>query len=186
LSTTSQLTGGNVTAANDLNAPAPTDLQSPGPTRREFCLHACQTVSLVTVASILEACGGSSPTSPSTNPGGTNPGGLPTLNASVVNGSVTFTVDALSPLAAVGSAALVQSSAGAFLVVHASQNAFTVLTAVCTHQGCTISGFQDQIFMCPCHGSEFSTTGAVVRGPAATPLRQFAAQFSGSTLTFTP
>jgi len=41
---------------------------------------------------------------------------------------------------------------------------------VCTHAGCTVD-FQSGVIACPCHGSEFdANTGAVLRGPAATPL----------------
>ncbi len=44
-------------------------------------------------------------------------------------------------------------------------------SAICTHQGCTVSMVQDGIISCPCHGSEFSTVnGAVIQGPATRPL----------------
>jgi Rieske Fe-S protein len=45
------------------------------------------------------------------------------------------------------------------------------LSATCTHQGCTVSGVADGRITCPCHGSVFdAATGAVVTGPASTPL----------------
>jgi len=45
------------------------------------------------------------------------------------------------------------------------------LNAVCTHLGCVVpwSAAQNK-FMCPCHGSQYAPTGAVVRGPAPLPL----------------
>ena len=51
----------------------------------------------------------------------------------------------------------------------------TALSSVCTHQGCEI-GWQtrQKQFVCPCHGSRFSATGGVLRGPARRPLRAFA------------
>jgi Rieske Fe-S protein len=44
-------------------------------------------------------------------------------------------------------------------------------SAVCTHQGCTVSDVTDGTINCPCHGSKFDvSTGAPVEGPAGSPL----------------
>jgi cytochrome b6-f complex iron-sulfur subunit len=145
-------------------------------TRRDFCIHACQTISLATVAGALQGCGGS-PTSPSAE----SP--LQTINGTIVGGAVAVTIDAASPLAAAGGAALVQSAAGNFLVARTAQSSFSALTAICTHQGCTVNGFENQIFVCPCHGSRYNTSGAVVAGPATRALQQFATEFSNDVLT---
>lgn len=48
------------------------------------------------------------------------------------------------------------------------------LTAVCTHSGCTVNTQGVNGFLCPCHGSRFSFTGAVTLGPALSPLVHFA------------
>jgi cytochrome b6-f complex iron-sulfur subunit len=144
-------------------------------TRRDFCIHACQTISLASIAGAFQGCG--SPTSPSAD----SP--LPTINAVVLNGAVAVTIDAASPLSAVGGAALVQSSLSNFLVARTAQSSFSAVTAVCTHEECTINGFENQIFVCPCHGSRYSTSGAVVAGPATRALQQFATEFSNNVLT---
>jgi cytochrome b6-f complex iron-sulfur subunit len=149
--------------------------------RREFCAHACQAMSLVAVGSVLQGCGGSS-TSPSNAGGGSS---LPTINAAVSNRTIAVTVDAASPLASVGGTALVQTTSGNFLVARISQEAFSALTAVCTHEGCTVSNVSGTTFICPCHGSQFSTSGSVVKSPASRPLTSFATQFAGNTLTIT-
>ena len=94
-----------------------------------------------------------------------------------------LTIDAASPLSAVGSAALVLSGLGTFHVAHTGQNAFTALTAICTHEACTITGFQNQVYVCPCHGSQYNTSGQVLSGPAPSPLRQFGTQFANNVLT---
>jgi cytochrome b6-f complex iron-sulfur subunit len=108
---------------------------------------------------------------------------LSTINGVAASGGVTVTVDASSPLAIVGGAALVESSAGNFLVSRTAQDVFTTLTAVCTHEGCTVNGFQNATYVCPCHGSRFSTAGSVVQGPATRPLQAFASAFANGMLT---
>jgi cytochrome b6-f complex iron-sulfur subunit len=145
--------------------------------RRGFCINACQIASLVALGSLLEDCGGS-PTSPSDS--------LPqltTVNGTVAGGAVTVAVAADSPLATVGGAALVQSNSGAFLVARVTQDTFNAMTAVCTHEQCTVNEFSNSTFQCPCHGSQYSTSGSVVRGPAAQSLRRFNTTFAGNILT---
>ncbi|GEM_PF-279647 len=43
------------------------------------------------------------------------------------------------------------------------------LSAICTHQGCTVAPDGDELH-CPCHGSVFDLTGKNVSGPAPEPL----------------
>ena len=150
-------------------------------TRRQFCVHACQAASVAAVGSILNGCGDSNPASPS----GDSVPQLATATSTVTGNQVSLTIDSVSPLASVGSAALVQNSRGNFLVAHTGQDAFTVLTAICTHEGCTVTGFNNQRYVCPCHGSQYDTSGSVVTGPAPTALRTFPSQFSSGVLTFT-
>jgi cytochrome b6-f complex iron-sulfur subunit len=102
-----------------------------------------------------------------------------------VNNAITLTVDASSSLSAVGSAALVMASGRAFLVAHTGQSTFVAVTAICTHEQCTVSTFQNQIYECPCHGSQYSTSGSVIRGPATRALTQFTTAFDNNTLTIT-
>jgi cytochrome b6-f complex iron-sulfur subunit len=149
-------------------------MNKPQTTRREFCSHA---ISFVAVGALLESCGGS-PTSPSSSVPA-----LPTIPASVASNTITLNIDSGSPLASVGSAALVQTSSGNFLVARTAQDTFNAMTAVCTHEACTVERYQSGTFTCPCHGSQFSTSGAVVRGPAASALRRFNTAFASNVLT---
>ena len=48
---------------------------------------------------------------------------------------------------------------------------FKAFSAVCTHQGCTVSDVKDGVINCACHGSKFDiTTGDVTAGPATSGL----------------
>ena len=98
---------------------------------------------------------------------------------------MTVNIDSGSALASVNGAALVNSSAGSFLVTRTGQETFVALTAICTHEGCTVSGFENQVYVCPCHGSRYSTSGGVVQGPATSALRQFSTRFANPVLTIT-
>jgi cytochrome b6-f complex iron-sulfur subunit len=158
--------------------------QVPGPSRRQFCAHACQAASLVAVSALLPACGGGDDSGNPTNPSVPVEGSaLALLNGSVSGRTVTVT--ASGALASAGGAALIQSSLGSFLAFRSSQTSITVLTSVCTHEGCTVDHFNGQLYVCPCHGSKYTTSGTVANGPAARALTQFPSTLSGDTLTFT-
>jgi cytochrome b6-f complex iron-sulfur subunit len=148
----------------------------PVPTRREFCIRTCQAASLVALGAAMPACGGSS-TSPSSAPP------LPSVSGSLAGRTLTITVDAASPLAAVGGAAIVTASTGTYLVARTAQATCTTVTAACTHEGCAVTGFANSLYVCPCHGAEFSTSGAVVQGPAVSALRQFPTTFANNVVT---
>lgn len=148
------------------------------PSRREFCVQASYAASLAALAPILQGC--NSPTGPSLED---RP--IPSASAAIVNGTLVLTVDATSPLATLGNAVLIENGLGKVLVSRTAQDAFIALTAVCTHFGCTIVRYDNQIYECPCHGSRFGVNGNVIRGPAASPLRQFVTHFSNDILTIT-
>jgi cytochrome b6-f complex iron-sulfur subunit len=52
---------------------------------------------------------------------------------------------------------------------------FLALSQKCTHQKCNVHFIPERReIICPCHGSRFSLTGAVLTGPAPRPLDRFA------------
>ena len=57
---------------------------------------------------------------------------------------------------------------GPFIVLRDEQG-FWALTAVCTHQQCTVNVGETNL-PCPCHGSVYDLDGQVVNGPASQPL----------------
>ncbi|HVA10413.1 MAG TPA: Rieske (2Fe-2S) protein [Acidimicrobiales bacterium] len=62
------------------------------------------------------------------------------------------------------------------LVVQRTQGSFRAFSAVCPHAGCQVQwDQQNDLFVCPCHGSTFNgSTGAVEQGPAVTGLARIA------------
>lgn len=63
------------------------------------------------------------------------------------------------------------------LVVRTSGQNYSALSAVCTHEGCTVSGFSGNQLVCPCHGSRFDLAGAVLVGPAVGALPRLSTSF---------
>jgi len=70
-----------------------------------------------------------------------------------------------------------------FLVSRTSASGFTAIDAVCTHEGCTITGADGTTYVCPCHGSRYNRNGQVLAGPAKASLRQFATTFTDDVVT---
>jgi thiosulfate dehydrogenase [quinone] large subunit len=78
----------------------------------------------------------------------------------------------------VGGAASFTDPAGGepALVVQRTRGSFKAFSAVCPHAGCQVQfDQQNDLFVCPCHGSTFNAgTGAVLNGPAVTGLSPIA------------
>ncbi len=48
-----------------------------------------------------------------------------------------------------------------------------VLSAICTHEGCTVAWDKEKkIILCPCHAGEYDRHGKVLGGPPPAPLIQ--------------
>lgn len=160
-------------------------MESEAQTRRQFCTRTCSVAALAALGgamtAVLQGCGGGG--GGPTSPGGIGAAALPTINGTVSGSATTVVIDTASPLASPGSLAFVRSAAGNYLVARTSQDGFSALTTICTHQNCTITGYSGQTFVCPCHGSQFDATGHVLGGPAPRALRQYATQFANNVLT---
>jgi Rieske Fe-S protein len=147
--------------------------------REEFISKLGLGVLMVCTGCSLASCGGSKSNDPTPNPGGGTPPPAPGSGA-------VFTTDLSTSLLNVGDS---QVSNGVILVRIAAGNAPTSFTAVqvaCTHEGTAIGYNAGQLkFVCPNHGSQFSQTGQVTLGPAATNLRTYTVTVNGTIATVT-
>ena len=74
---------------------------------------------------------------------------------------------ALVALARVPSGGGVVLTGQKVVVTRTPDGAVHAFSAVCTHEGCTVTSVARGTIDCPCHGSRFDAgTGAVVAGPA--------------------
>ena len=70
------------------------------------------------------------------------------------------------------------------VITQPQEGVFRVFSSTCTHLGCTVVDVSGGLIKCPCHGSEFTIAdGSVHNGPAAEPLRQFAAKVDGGEIS---
>lgn len=51
------------------------------------------------------------------------------------------------------------------LWVFSDKDGIAAVSTVCPHLGCLVNRAEDGMFICPCHGSKFDTTGKVLSGP---------------------
>lgn len=57
------------------------------------------------------------------------------------------------------------------VVTQPTEGDFKAFSAVCTHQGCTVTSVEDGSINCSCHGSKYDiATGEVTQGPATSAL----------------
>ncbi|WP_433802608.1 Rieske 2Fe-2S domain-containing protein [Actinomycetospora sp. CA-084318] len=145
-----------------MSRPEPTD---PPVLGRRPLLQGCLACGAAVVGlGALSACGG-----PQTTPTVPAPGPLATLDQVPVGGTVVVTSPNGAPVA------LVRPNAGT-VVAH---------SAICTHQGCSVSP-AGATLACPCHGSVFdAATGAVQQGPADRPLPAIPVQIQGQSVVVT-
>jgi cytochrome b6-f complex iron-sulfur subunit len=105
-------------------------------------------------------------------------------------GSGTVTLDLTQPanqsLASVGGTLALDADAidpQGILLYRSSETTVLAFSRKCTHQGCTVGAFQNGVSTCPCHGSQYNTSGDVIHGPARNSLHVYTATLSGSMVT---
>ncbi|WP_035673584.1 ubiquinol-cytochrome c reductase iron-sulfur subunit [Flavobacterium sp. 83] len=93
---------------------------------------------------------------------------------------VDFTVDVSSGTLATNGGFMVSQG---IVIAKTLAGDFIAVSAACTHEGTSVNyNSSGNKFVCPNHGAQFSSTGAVTLGPATRSLTQYKTALSGSTL----
>ncbi|MFM9433410.1 glycine/D-amino acid oxidase-like deaminating enzyme/nitrite reductase/ring-hydroxylating ferredoxin subunit [Janthinobacterium sp. CG_23.3] len=88
-------------------------------------------------------------------------------------------VESVQEIAA-GAGAIVRDGARKLAVFRDEQGELRALSAKCTHLGCVVHwNSAERSWDCPCHASRFGTDGAVLHGPAVSPLEEIALNSEG-------
>jgi Rieske Fe-S protein len=123
----------------------------------------------------LAGCGSSSGTATATDPAPDS--------ATASGGASAASGGALAKLADVpvgGAVAAAGPDGKAIVIAQPTAGTVVAFSAVCTHQGCKVAP-AGKVLNCPCHGSSFDAfTGAVLGGPAPSPLPAVAVKVSGT------
>jgi Rieske Fe-S protein len=78
----------------------------------------------------------------------------------------------------VGSGVIVDDT----VVTQPTAGVFKGFSTVCPHRGCNVSKVENGTIDCPCHGSKFDLEGAVVNGPATSPLKPKTVSVQGDSI----
>ncbi len=129
----------------------------------------------------LTACSSEDPkpdANTNTGGGGTNGGG----QTGKVDVTLNLNEIKYSSLQQNGQATILSNEG--IIVARTNKGDFVALSKSCTHQGIQVA-FQagSDRFNCPEHGSNFSTTGSVINGPATRALKQYKTTFDSNANT---
>jgi Rieske Fe-S protein len=146
--------------------------------RRSVLVGACGTCAVVVAGCAAYGPGQPAPApapAPSAQPGGVGGG------AGTGSGSAGGKLAATADVPVGGGVVLADAQ---LVITQPAAGTFKAFSAICTHQGCTVSAVENGTINCPCHGSEFAIAdGAVVAGPAQKPLPAKSIKVSGGSIT---
>ena len=120
------------------------------------------------------------PTAPSSSAPATSAGGAASGGAGNGGGNAAAALAKTSDVPVGGGTILADKK---IVITQPQSGTFHAFTAVCTHAGCTVTSVSGGTINCPCHGSRFNiASGAVVNGPAASPLAPVNIQVQGTSI----
>jgi cytochrome b6-f complex iron-sulfur subunit len=144
--------------------------------RKDFIEQVGLSAASILIFGCMQGCSKSDSPAPTPPTGTTNP---PPVKA--IDFTINITTNPYTSL----------NTAGGFyvdktyniIIARTLTDEFLAVSSLCTHQQVLLD-FQasDNRFYCSGHGSLFSTTGAVINGPAAAPLKQYKTTRTGNSL----
>ncbi|HEX8332796.1 MAG TPA: Rieske 2Fe-2S domain-containing protein [Segetibacter sp.] len=142
--------------------------------RKEFLSTFGYGLAAICAGGCLASCSKSSTDTPGGGTGTTPPAG------------VNFTVDLNNEIKNIGESITRNGVIVARLATGATASSFTAVQVACTHEGTAVSFSNSQTkFICPNHGSQFTTEGVVLNGPATKNLKKFNIAVASNTMTVT-
>lgn len=144
--------------------------------RKEFLSTFGYGLAAVCAGGCLASCSKSTDTP---TPGGGGPGPTPPAGTS-------FTVDLNNEIKNIGESITKSGVIVVRLAAGATASSFTAVQVACTHQGTPVNFNNNQTrFICPNHGSQFTTEGVVLNGPASQNLKKYNITIASNTMTVT-
>jgi cytochrome b6-f complex iron-sulfur subunit len=131
---------------------------------------------LILLPGAVAACSSSASSPTALSPSAADAGGRPARSQATALSAVQVQQSQVP----VGTAVVVSG----YVVAQPVPGQFVAYSAACTHRGVTVSAGNGTTLHCPAHGSEFDgATGAVLNGPASSPLAPVSVNPSNGVLT---
>jgi len=98
---------------------------------------------------------------------------------------LALSLDKAEKLRKVGGSVILEIRDKQILFIRESENVIRALDPECSHKKCTVEYDDGQeLVVCPCHGSTYSTEGEVLKGPASEPLTTYEATLEDDMIIF--
>jgi cytochrome b6-f complex iron-sulfur subunit len=144
--------------------------------RKDFIEQVGLSAASVLIFGCMQACSKSDSPAPSQPSGNNN-----NTNTKTIDFTINITVNPYTSLNTAGGFYIDKTNN--IIIARTLTNEFLAVSSMCTHQQVTLDfEANNNRFYCSGHGSIFSTTGAVVNGPASMPLKQYKTALSGNNL----
>ena len=144
--------------------------------RKDFIEQVGLSAASILIFGCMQGCSKSDSPAPKPPTGTTNP---PPVKA--IDFTINITTNPYTSLNTAGG--FYVDKTNNIIIARTLTDEFLAVSSLCTHQQVLLD-FQasDNRFYCSGHGSLFSTTGAVINGPAAAPLKQYKTTRTGNSL----